>query len=95
MTVCPRQRFVKLARNLSPHGMFASLVEDSVRRAKGRLPTGASVRGKSMAPVVAIAGMVARFYGTTPSTRVQTNHSGVHSLEIDKGFYMLATPSDT
>jgi len=40
--------------------MFASLVEDSVRRAKADLPLVPLCPVKSMAPVLAIAGLVAR-----------------------------------
>jgi hypothetical protein len=41
-------------------GVFASLVEDSVRRAKADFPLVPLCPVKSMAPVLAIAGMVAR-----------------------------------
>jgi hypothetical protein len=40
--------------------LFASLVEDSVRRAKADFPLVPLCPVKSMAPVLAIAGMVAR-----------------------------------
>jgi hypothetical protein len=44
---------------------FVSLVEDSVRRAKADFPLVPLCPVKSMAPVLAIAGMVARAIGTT------------------------------
>jgi hypothetical protein len=45
--------------------VFASLVGDSVRRAKADFPLVPLCPVKSMAPVLAIAGMVARAIGTT------------------------------
>jgi hypothetical protein len=53
------------ARSLAPETcveveLFASLVEDSVRRAKADFPLVLLCPVKSMAPVLAIAGMVAR-----------------------------------
>jgi hypothetical protein len=44
---------------------FASLVRDSVRRAKADIPLVLLCPVKSMAPVLAIAGMVARAVGMT------------------------------
>jgi hypothetical protein len=45
--------------------LFANLVEDSVRRAKADFPLVPLCPVKSMAPVLAIAGMVARVVDRT------------------------------
>jgi hypothetical protein len=60
-----KQLIAPWAQSLVPEtcrctAMFASLVEDSVRRAKADFPLVPLCPVKSMAPVLAIAGMVAR-----------------------------------
>jgi hypothetical protein len=60
-----KQLIAPWAQSLVPEtcrctAMFANLVEDSVRRAKADFPLVPLCPVKSMAPVLAIAGMVAR-----------------------------------